>query len=223
MDANGIDLSVISSFTPLNLSFETSNRAIEHEVTSNRSWFRGAVRVDPRASAFRSILKKYLQKPSFVCIYLNPFEQAFKVNDALAFAAYEVAEDMGSPVVIESGYPIVSQPLQVAEAAREFRKVRFVMTHAGQMLASGQSEGDSLATLIENKNVFCDTSQIILSGIGGFIEQAIKGGAGKRILFGSNSPFGDLSVEMMRVREANISEQEKRAILSENAKHLFGM
>jgi uncharacterized protein len=221
MDENGIELSIISSFTPIDLSFEKSNRAIELSVVSNPVRFTGAARVDPRSAESSSILKKYLRKRSFASIYLNPFEQAFKVNGGLASKIYEIAEHTNSTVIIESGYPIVSLPLQVAEIAREFKKVRFVMTHAGQLLASGQSEGDSFAALIENKNIYCDTSQVILTGIGGFIEQAVKSGAGKRVLFGSNSPSGNLSVELMRVCEANISERDKTRILCENAKEIF--
>ena len=102
--------------------------------------------------------------------------------------------------------------------------MNFIMTHAGQLLASGQSESDSLRAILDNSNIYCDTSQIILTGIGGFIEQVVhsgKKGSKHRVMFGSNAPQGELSVELRRVSEAEISENEKRLVLSKNAEKLF--
>jgi len=222
----GVEKTVISCFTPPDLDFEKANSVIEKLVIANPTKFAGAVRVDPRLKTSLQILKKFSKKPSFVCISLNPYEQSFKVNSPQISPIYEFAEKCGYPVVIESGYPIVSQPTQLAETAGEFRKVKFIMTHAGQLLASGQSEGDALLAMNENPNLYCDTSQIILSGIGGFIEQLVRSNshnARSRIIFGSNSAAGDLSVELMRVDLANIGEKEKRQILSENARKLFDL
>jgi len=227
MDRFGIETSVISCFTPPDLSFERANRLVEKIVLDNPSRFKGSVRVDPRFTGHQKILERFLSKKSFVCVSLNPFEQAFKVNDiSLVRSTFEIAEKAGSPVLLESGFPLVSLPLQVAEVARVFRKVNFIMTHSGLLLASGQSESDALSAIIENRNVFCDTSQIILSGLGGFIEQVVtsrRNQSSKRVMFGSNSPTGEISVELLRIGKANISENEKCMILSENAKKLFGI
>jgi len=223
MDKFGIEASIVSTFTPPDMSFEDANRAVEKAVRQDPKRFRGAARIDPRISGSSGIIKKFLKKKAFVCVYLNPFEQAFKVNGSIAAPSFEIAEELDSPVIVESGYPIVSLPLQVAEVARKFRKVKIVMAHSGQLLASGQSESDAIYAISENSNVYCDTSQLILSGLGGFIEQLVGKGLGKRIIFGSNSPYGELSLELMRVEKANISEKEKQAILSENARELFGI
>jgi predicted TIM-barrel fold metal-dependent hydrolase len=224
MGQSGVGISLISCFTPPDLSFEGANRKIEAIVRENPTKLRGLARIDPRQNGSLSFLKKFLQKTIFVGISLNPFEQAFKVNDPLVRPIYEAAEETDSPIMLESGYPVVSLPLQVTEVAREFRKVNFIMTHAGQLLASGQSETDSLRAIVDNSNIYCETSQIILTGVGGFIEQVMhsgKNGSKYRILFGSNAPQGELSVELMRVTKAAISENEKHLVLSKNAERLF--
>ena len=220
----GVEKAIISCFTPPDLDFEKANAVVEKLVIANPKRFAGAVRIDPRLKTSLQILKRFSKKHTFVCISLNPNEQSFKVNSPQIFPIYEYAEKCGFPVVIESGYPIVSQPTQLAETASEFKRVKFIMTHAGQLLASGQSEADALLAMNENPNLYCDTSQIILSGLGGFIDQLVRSNghnARSRIIFGSNSPAGDLSVELMRVDVANIEEKEKRLILYENAKKLF--
>ncbi|HYB04290.1 MAG TPA: amidohydrolase family protein [Nitrososphaerales archaeon] len=224
MDKSGVQISLVSCFTPPDLSFERGNREIDSAVREHPTRLRGLVRVDPRQYGSRNVLKKFLQKKSFVGISLNPFEQSFKVNDPLVRPVYELAEESDSPVMLESGYPVVSLPLQIAEVAREFRKVDFIMTHAGQLLASGQSEADSFRAVVDYPNIYCETSQIILSGVGSFIEQVMhsrKNGSKHRIMFGSNAPQGELSVELMRVTEAAISDNEKRLVLSKNGKKLF--
>ncbi len=95
-----------------------------------------------------------------------------------------------------------------------------------RLLASGQSESDSLYAILQNRNLYCDTSQIILSGIRGFIEQVIssnENNSRNRVMFGSNAPQGEISVELMRVQESNITDEEKRMVFSDNAKRLFDL
>lgn len=226
MDRHGIELSIVSSFTPPDLSLEKGNISIELVAKECPHRFRAAARVDPRELGHQKSLRKFLNKRVFAGISLNPFEQAFKINDSLASGVFEVAEEFGCPVLIESGYPVVSLPFQVAEVAKDYKKVKMVMTHSGQLLASGQSESDALYAIQENRNLYCDTSQIILSGLGGFVEQIVhanKNGSGRRAVFGSNSPLGDLSVELLRIQKANISEGEKDLVFSKNARKLFGI
>ncbi len=225
MKRNEIDFMLVSSFTPPNLDFEKANEYLRKTVKVHAKHFAGAATADPRLGR-KSVasLKRFLQFKEFRAVFLNPYEQAFKVNSQLAFPIYETAEKMDCPVILESGYPIVSLPGQIAEVAREFKKVKFVMTHCGQLLASGQSEADAFSAIIENPNIYAETSQVILSGLGGFIEQLVSNGSNNvrnRILFGSNSPFGELSVELMRVRVANIGDSEKEKILSGNSRVLF--
>ena len=224
MDQFRIQKSIVSCFTPPDLSFENGNRTIEQFVLDNPSRFYGAVRIDPRFRGSKKLLRNFLRKRSFICVSLNPFEQAFKIGDPLVKDTLEIAEEFDVPVMVESGFPIVSLPLQVAEVAKEFKKVRFIMSHSGQLLASGQTESDALNTLLENRNVYSDTSLIILSGLGGFVEQVVRANENDsrtRLMFGSDSPMGNISVELLRIDKANIREEERRLIFSENARKLF--
>ena len=69
--------------------------------------------------------------------------------------------------------------------------------------------------MLENGNLYCDTSQIILSGLGGFIEQVVRANeknSRDRVIFGINSPMGDVSVELLRVKSANIGEIKRNRI-----------
>ncbi|MDA4130091.1 MAG: amidohydrolase family protein [Thaumarchaeota archaeon] len=227
MNRNGVETAVVSSFTPEDLDFEKANSSIRKMVRKYPKRFIGSITVDPRTTKTAiAILKKFLKTREFTSISLHPFEQSFKVNGEFAFSIYELAENFDCPVFLEAGYPIVSLPFQVAEASREYKKVKFVMTHCGQMEATGMSESEAYSSIVENPNIYAETSQVILTGVGGFIEQLARHkdrNMQSRIIFGSNSPFGDLALELMRVRFSNISNEIKEKIFSKNAKVLFGL
>jgi predicted TIM-barrel fold metal-dependent hydrolase len=228
----GIEKALVSCFTPLDLDFVKANREIQKVVRDNQRALKGVAVVDPRLrDQSLSILKQMVKTHGFSGILLNPFEQSFKVNGKFLSPIMDLAEEFRVPVIVESGYPIVSTPLQVAELSSDFRNVPIVMTYSGQRLASGQSESDALLAMTENPNLYSETSGTALSGIGGFIEQVFsehstsrsKGwvSGGERVIFGSESPLLDLGVELQRIIVSSISDKQKQMILRDNAVSLF--
>jgi predicted TIM-barrel fold metal-dependent hydrolase len=240
MDRYGIAKAVVSCFTPKDLDFRKANKYIKEVVSYDpKKRFSGAAVVDPRLKDNSiAILKESLGSGKFSAIMLNPFEQSFKVDDErFLFPIMVHAEKFDVPVIIEAGYPIVSTALQVALLASRYPKIPIIMTHAGQLLASGQAESDALRAMLDNSNIFAETSLLALSGLGGFIRQSShlmsnqnEVGSGllytklktnNRIIFGSESPLSDPGVEIERVLAAKVSESEKRFIFHDVANALF--
>ena len=122
MDKSGVQTSLVSCFTPPDLSFEKANREIEAAVRENRTRLRGLVRIYPRQNGSLNTLKRFLQKSVFVGISLNPFEQSFKVNDPLVWPVYEVAEETASPLMLESGTPLSLSPFRSLKWHENFEK-----------------------------------------------------------------------------------------------------
>jgi hypothetical protein len=69
-------------------------------------------------------------------------------------------------------------------------------------------------------NVFTDTSssKSILSGL---IEWAVREVGADRILFGTDTPLYFAASQRMRVEQAEISPEDRRKILAENARKLL--
>jgi uncharacterized protein len=230
MKKNGVQKALVSCFTPEDLDFERANRELKRAMSGYPGTLFGAVSVDPRLKKkSERILSEFLKSEAFHAVILNPFEQSFKINDeAFISPVMSLAEKFDVPLIVEAGFPIVSTAFQVGELARKYPKIPVVMTHAGQLLASGQAESDALKALHENVNLYAETSRMTLSGIGGFIQQLLGSNtaqSGKKpassIIFGSDSPICDLSVEILRVMVSETTEKEKNQILRENAIYLF--
>ena len=55
------------------------------------------------------------------------------------------------------------------------------------------------------------------------IARRVKEITSKRIIFGSDYPFSDQEIELLKVKRAEISEPEKEDILHGNAERLLGL
>jgi predicted TIM-barrel fold metal-dependent hydrolase len=235
MGKYGVERALVSCFTPEDLDFVKANREVERVVDESGGMLAMALRLDPRQRARSAEL---LRGDGFSAVMLNPFEQSFRANEEHFLSPIMArAEQLGVPVIIEGGYPVLSTPLQVGDLATRYPMVSIVMTHAGQLLSSGQAESDALAAMSDNPNLFADTSLLTLTGIGGFLEQAShlkatgrrsvkakKELPSPRLVFGSECPLSNIGVELSRVRWCSeISEDEKMRILRDNAIELFGL
>lgn len=217
MDEYGIDRAIICPFTPVGLNFKTENDRIARLVQRYPNRFIGFARVDPRVGnkAVREI-ERAVRILGLKGVKIHPMEQAFQVNDELIFPFMRKVADLNIPVLIASGYPLFSSPIQIGDLAKRFTSVPIIMTHGGLLNVSGLTESDSLKVIRENKNLIVETSGIEQSGPEGFIKKVADHVGAKRIVFGSNSPYMHVKLEMERVRAAGITDVEKNLILGSN-------
>ena len=77
---------------------------------------------------------------------------------------------------------------------------------------------------IESENIFFEISSPALISIPR-LKKAIKFFGAHRILLGSDTPYGqdNLKLNLARVRDLAISDEEKRLILGENMKKLLSL
>lgn len=109
--------------------------------------------------------------------------------------------------------PNESRPEDVAELARRFPQAKIVMAH----LHGNGYKG--VAEVADLKNVFID-----LCGSdpeSGLVEYAVDVLGADRLIFGSDAPGRNPSVQMGKVLGADISEDEKGRILRHNAARLL--
>lgn len=55
------------------------------------------------------------------------------------------------------------------------------------------------------------------------IERRVREITSKKIIFGSDYPFSDQEIELLKIKKAGISEPEKEDILHGNAERLLGL
>ncbi|MCE5328403.1 MAG: amidohydrolase family protein [Planctomycetaceae bacterium] len=158
----------------------------------------------------------------FCGIKLHPMYQNFAADDARADAIYAKATELGLLVTLHCGRDIgfpyeddrASAPRMAAIVARH-KGIKLVCTHMG----GWKSWEESYEHLV-GREVYLETSfSLQLLGAKRATEMIHAHGA-NRVLFGSDWPWQSQASDVAFIRSLPLSEQEKAAILGENARNL---
>jgi uncharacterized protein len=122
-------------------------------------------------------------------------------------------------VILATGYPFVSEALQVAELAHRHPETTFVATNGGQINISGLGQDDAFLALEACPNLYVQTSGVYRED---FLEGVVERFGAERLVYASAWPWFDPRLELLRVRWApNLGEDTRAAILGGNATRLL--
>ena len=116
-------------------------------------------------------------------------------------------------VVVATGYPWLSEALQVADLARRFPDVTFLMTNGGQLNVSGLGQTDAELALAGNPKLLVLTTGVYRED---FLEGVVDRFGAERLVFASSFPLFDTRLELIRARALHIGEHEKAKVLGGN-------
>lgn len=173
-------------------------------------------------------------------VKLHPVYQGVDLDDPRYLRILDRAAALDLIVIthagLDVGYPgrVSCSPAMALNAIRQVGPVRLILAHMG-----GWRNWDQVEELLRSAPVLLDTSfslgalsplndgyyrseDLPLLGETQFVRMVRKFGA-ERILFGSDSPWGDQSVDVARLRALPLTEAEKNAILGGNAQTLLGL
>lgn len=219
LDEVRIERAVVCPVKPRGYHLQAANEVVAEAVRAHPERLTGLVRVDPlldgeaQAEAERGVVDLGLHG-----IFLHPWEETFRIHDRRVDGVVEVAGAHGVPVFIASGYPWLSEGLQVGELARRFPEVTFIATNGLQINMSGLGQTDAELALADNENLLIQTTGVYRED---FIERVVQRHGAKRVLFASSFPLFDPALEIRRVQWAGLTEGDQAAILHENASRLF--
>jgi len=214
-----IDGAVICPVKPFSYDFIDANNYINDVCKEYPDKFIGFARVDPwQKETAVNELKRCMEQFDFKGLFLNPYEEVFRINSEIVFPLVEIMEQYKLPVMISGGHPRVSTAWQIGDLASKFPNVNFIVTSGGQINISGAELWSAEIMLTENPNVFMETSGVYRED---FIEEMVQKLGPHRVIFGSNCPVYDLRLEINRIHWAHISDEEKKAIIGENAERLL--
>lgn len=145
-------------------------------------------------------------------IHLHPWEENFRINSTKVDRIVEALRGE-VPVYVSAGYPVVSHPLQVQDLADRHRETTFIVTHGGQQDISGMSFDDALFMARESPNVLFDVSGVYRRD---FIELLVEQAGEQRVVFGSCTPYMDMTLEISRLRATHLNDAAKTLLFSEN-------
>ena len=161
----------------------------------------GAVYVNPLNPATVDSMEHYFEK-GFQTVKLNPLRHAYCADTEALDPILDKAEKAGTTVCIHSGHPPYSLPWQIGLLAERHPNVKIMMIHMGH-----------------GHGVYIDAALKMPSKIREAYETVGK----NRIMFGTDTPFHDPSVELQKVLVSGVDEEGIRRILYDNAADFFGL
>lgn len=204
---------------PIDYHLEPANAALVERAQESDGKLAVLGRIDPldgdRAVA---LAERCIREFGCVGLFLHPGEEAFPIR--VARPVLEVADALGVPTVVATGYFSLSEPLQVAELAADFPAVRIIMTSAGQINISGLSMVDGWLALTTTPNLHVLTNGEYRQD---FIERLATELDVGRVLFASFAPLFSAEFEIARIRSARLSGEARMAIEHDNAARLFSI
>jgi len=156
----------------------------------------------------------------FSGVKLNGAQGKYNIDCADAMKVCERIAKLGGMIAFHIGMdaPDFTDPKRAANVAKEFPETKVLMVHMG-----GAWEidcGDKVIEIAkENPNMVLIGSHIAIDKVA----SAIRALGAERVLYGSDIPFADPQMCLSEYRQmlASFTEEEKNAVLGDNAKRLF--
>lgn len=132
----------------------------------------------------------------------DPLNPKFKTT-------FQFLEKLGKPVIIHSrkeNSPY-SDPDRIIKIAKMYPNINFIFGHF-----ANDSE-EFFKRVLERENIFVETSMVSSPKI---IEMRVKQIGADRIVFGSDFPYSDQEIELLKIKKAKIKNGDKEKILYKN-------
>ncbi|HOQ29210.1 MAG TPA: amidohydrolase family protein, partial [Armatimonadota bacterium] len=131
-------------------------------------------------------------------------------TDPVYAGALSVANERRMPVLLHA-WGAASDFAAIRELAAKYPEASFLFAHSG----TGGAEAECIRLAREVPNAYLDLAYS--QGPRGLVERLVAGAGAEKVLFGSDCYFFSMTQQIGKVLGADLSDGEKRKILSENA------
>ncbi len=177
----------------------------------------GAVYVNPLNQATVDSMEHYFDQ-GFAAVKLQPLRHAYCADSEALDPIMNKALSAEVPVCIHSGHPPYSLPWQIGLLAERHPDVRIMMIHMGH--GHGVYIDAALKMARKYPNIWLEMSGMPMPSK---IREAYETVGHDRIMFGTDTPFHDPSVELQKVLVSGVDEEGIQRILYDNAAAFFGL
>ncbi len=175
----------------------------------------GAVYVNPLNPESVNTMESRILS-GFIAVKLNPLRHAYCADTKLVYPVMDIARKHGVPVCIHSGHPPYSLPWQIGLLAENFPDVKILMIHMGH--GHGVYIDAALKMAKKYPNIYLEMSGMPMPSK---IKEAYETIGETRIMFGTDTPFHDPSVELQKVLVSDVDDNGISRILYSNAAEFF--
>ncbi|MCL1798732.1 MAG: amidohydrolase family protein [Eggerthellaceae bacterium] len=220
MDEWGIDLSVVQPVITRASQVNTIN-AWAQGICSDRLVSFGAIY--PHSKDYKKeidlVVDLGLKGLKFHVEY-----QGFQVDDEKMLPVYDYALSRGLILLHHAGEdpgfnpPFKSSPRQFARVVKAMQGGTIIAAHLG-----GHAQWDEVEEYLVGTDIYLDTSMGFDYYSTEQFLRIVKNHGADKILFASDSPWSCADKEIERLRALPLSQEEKDAILGENAQRILGI
>jgi hypothetical protein len=207
MDVHNVEKAVI---------FYPDNELVRKAVKANPDRLLGCIWPDPHDTGAPRLVRKALTTWGFKGVKLHPLFGAYLPNDDIVHPIMEEARRAKRPVLVHSGHDPFSLPWSIGELAEVFPDVTIVMLHMGG--GNGIYIQAAIDTAKRYDNILLETSHMTLYTK---VKEAVLKLGEERVMYGSDYPFGEATVEVRRITAAGLTEAQLDRVFYSNAKELF--
>ena len=125
------------------------------------------------------------------------------------------AAELNVPTLFHCGDEEFTMPLQIAEAASMVPEAQIILGHMGGYF----HVKDAIRVAKRHPNLILETSAMPYPKL---IKEAVDALGAERILFASDGPGCDPSIEVEKVRRAGLTSEQEALIFSGNTERLLG-
>jgi len=213
MDRVGIESVVVSHTRCLYDRPDFGNEEVLAAMQAHPGRILGYVVVHPRSAEWVATEMTRRVEQGFVGLKLHN-ANGFPYTDPAYEPAIGIANERRMPVLLHTWGDEACMS-QVRALAQEFPEISLLLAHAG-----AANEEGYVQVAGEFENVYLDVCYSL--GPRGLVERLVAGAGIDKVVFGTDGIFMSITQQIGKVLGARLSEEDKRKILSENARRILG-
>ncbi len=214
--ANGIDKFLVHSVATVPQQVESINSYLAGEVAKHPDKLIGFAAMHPDCEDIEGEISNILNI-GFKGVKLHPDFQKFNIDSPKAMRIYDAIQGK-LPLLIHTGdyrYEY-SHPKRLVKVLENFPNLDVIGAHFG-----GWSQWGEAAQLLAGKKVYVDTSSSLYELSPEQAKEIIKMYGVDRVLFGTDYPMWDFTIELERFRALGLSLDDSEMLLHENLENLL--
>ncbi|MFO8061129.1 MAG: amidohydrolase family protein [Bacillota bacterium] len=214
MDEAGIDKAIIMTYVDAP-DTEGALEYIAESVDRYPDRLIGYARMNPRqGDAALSLFQKAMEEYRFKGLKLHPVSTLLHPGGAETVQMIRLAAQYNAPTLFHCGDEEMTLPLQVARAAEACPDATIILGHSGGYF----HVADAIRVAEEFPNVVLDTSAMPYPGL---IREAVNRIGADRVIYASDGPGCDPSLEVHKVRLARLTAEEEERVFYRNIKTIL--
>lgn len=209
MDEANIDKAIVFSFPE-----QINNDYVAESVKKYPERLIGFAAVNPWLTTAEDELKRAIETLGLNGLKLHPVKHGYAFdNHTVLDPIFELCSEYHLPVIAYGGANTLSCPNMFEEMAITFSDVDILMAHGGQMYETRSA----IDVAKRQANVYIETSSMFARRITSLLDEGMV----KKIVFGTDSPYGDFHLEMEKIKLVEPDESCRELIFSRTIREIL--